>query len=57
MGVAATPADVAKMVANTPDQCAFACHDLSTAPNDYYSKAKSLGVTMRIDVLRTAIRN
>jgi Flp pilus assembly protein TadG len=54
MGVAATPADVAKMVANTPDQCAFACHDLSTAPNDYYSKAKSLGVTIRIDVLRTA---
>src|SRR5882724_8559543 len=29
MGVAATPADVTKMVNNTPDQCAFACHDLS----------------------------
>ena len=53
MGVAATPADVTKMVNNTPDQCAFACHDLSN-PNDYYSLAKSLGVTMRIDVLRTA---
>ena len=53
MGVAATPADVATMVSNTPDQCAFACHDLSNS-NDYYHLAKSLGVTMRIDVLRTA---
>lgn len=54
MGVGATPADINTMVNNTPDQCAFACHDTSTYPNDYYSKAKSLGVTMRIDVLRTA---
>lgn len=53
MGVAATPADVTTMVNNTPDQCAFACHDTSN-PNDYYSLAKKLGVTMRIDVLRTA---
>jgi len=54
MGVGATPADVATMVSNTPDQCAFACHDLSTAPNDYYSLAKKLGVTTRIDVVRSA---
>ena len=54
MGVGATPADVAKMVANTPDKCAFACHDLSTAPNDYYTLAKKLGVTTRIDVVRSA---
>src|SRR5262249_8480148 len=53
MGVGATTADINTMVANTPDQCAFACHDMSAYPNDYYSKAKSLGVTMRIDVLRT----
>jgi Flp pilus assembly protein TadG len=53
MGVAATPADVTRMVNNTPDQCAFACHDTSN-PNDYYGLAKSLGVTMRIDVLRSA---
>jgi Flp pilus assembly protein TadG len=53
MGVAATPADVAKMVNNTEDQCAFACHDQSD-PNNYYKLAKTLGVTMRIDVLRTA---
>ncbi len=53
MGVGATPADVATMVNNTSDQCAFACHDLSNA-NNYYNKAKALGVTMRVDVLRTA---
>jgi hypothetical protein len=54
MGVAATPADIAKMVANTPDKCAFACHDLSATPHDYYGLAKKLGVTMRIDVVRSA---
>jgi hypothetical protein len=53
MGVGATPADVATMVNNTPDQCAFACHDLSD-PNNYYNKAKLLGVTTRIDVVRSA---
>ncbi|MCE1237078.1 MAG: pilus assembly protein TadG-related protein [Hyphomicrobiales bacterium] len=54
MGVGATNADIAKMVANTSDQCAFACHDMSTTPNDYYGLAKKLGVTMRIDVVRSA---
>ena len=53
MGVGATPADVTKMVNNTSDQCAFACHDLNDS-NNYYNLAKSLGVTTRIDVLRTA---
>jgi Flp pilus assembly protein TadG len=53
MGVGATPADVALMVNNTPDSCAFACHDLNDS-NNYYKLAKSLGVTTRIDVLRTA---
>jgi len=57
MGVGATTADINTMVANTSDQCAFACHDLSAYPNDYYSKAKSLGVTMRIDVLRSATQS
>lgn len=56
MGVAATPADIAKMVANTPDQCAFACHDLSTT-NNYYNLARRLGVTLRIDVLRSATQS
>jgi Putative Flp pilus-assembly TadE/G-like len=53
MGVAATPADIRTMAANTPDQCAFACHDQSNA-NNYYNLARTLGVTLRIDVLRTA---
>jgi Flp pilus assembly protein TadG len=53
MGVGATNADITKMVNNTSDKCAFACHDLSNA-NSYYNLAKKLGVTMRIDVLRTA---
>ncbi len=54
MGVGATTADINKMVANTPDKCAFACHDLSAGGNDYYALAKKLGVQMRIDVLRGA---
>lgn len=53
MGVGATTADIDKMVSNTADKCAFACHDLSDS-NNYYNLAKSLGVTTRIDVLRTA---
>jgi Flp pilus assembly protein TadG len=54
MGVGATTADINKMVANTPDKCAFACHDLSAGGNDYYALAKKLGVQMRIDTLRSA---
>jgi Flp pilus assembly protein TadG len=53
MGVGATPTDVATMVSHTSDSCAFACHDLND-PNNYYNLARSLGVTTRIDVLRTA---
>ncbi len=56
MGVAATPADVSKMVANTSDKCAFACHDYNDA-NNYYNLAKTLGVTTRIDVLRSATQS
>ncbi|MBR0793689.1 pilus assembly protein [Bradyrhizobium manausense] len=56
MGVAATPTDVSKMVSNTPDKCAFACHDYND-PNNYYNLAKTLGVTTRIDVLRSATQS
>jgi Flp pilus assembly protein TadG len=56
MGVGATPADVTTMVNNTPDKCAFACHDLNNS-NNYYKLAKSLGVTTRIDVLRSATQS
>jgi Flp pilus assembly protein TadG len=53
MGVGATTADIATMVNNTSDQCAFACHDVND-PNNYYNLAKKLGVTTRIDVMRQA---
>jgi len=56
MGVAATPADVTKMVNNTSDKCAFACHDYNDS-NNYYDLAKDLGVTTRIDVLRSATQS
>jgi Flp pilus assembly protein TadG len=54
MGVGARPSDISRMVNNTSDKCAFACHDLSASPNDYYGLAKRLGVQMRIDVVRQA---
>ena len=57
MAVAATTADINTMVANTPDKCAFACHESDTSPNDYYGLARKLGVTLRIDNLRTATQN
>ncbi|QIP06434.1 MULTISPECIES: TadE/TadG family type IV pilus assembly protein [Bradyrhizobium] len=56
MGVAATPDDVTKMVNNTSDKCAFACHDYNDSKN-YYNLAKTLGVTTRIDVLRSATQS
>jgi Flp pilus assembly protein TadG len=57
MAVAATTAGINTMVANTPDQCAFACHESDTSPNDYYGLARKLGVTLRIDNLATATQN
>jgi hypothetical protein len=57
MGVAATTNDIATMVANTSDKCAFACHIVKDGvedPNSYYNKAKALGVTIRINVVGQA---
>lgn len=57
MGVGATPSDVATLVANTSDKCAFACHivkDGVADQNSYYFKAKKLGVTTRINVVAKA---
>ena len=56
MGVAATPTDVTTMVNHTSDKSAFACHDYNDA-NNYYNLAKTLGVTTRIDVLRSATQS
>jgi len=64
MGVAATPDDVKLMVSKTPDQCAFACHNIYKSSNHsqvdtntYYDIAKTNHVTMRIDVVRQATQN
>jgi len=57
MAVAATTAGINTMVANTPDKCAFACHESDTSPNDYYGLARKLGVTLRIDNLASATQN
>lgn len=57
MGVGATPSDVAKMVANTSDKCAFACHIVKNGvedKNSYYNLAKKLGVSTRINVVAKA---
>src|SRR5215469_6323908 len=71
MAIAATSADITTMQNNTaknqdaPYGCAFACHQTSTTqdklgnPNgeDNYALARSLGVTLRIDVLKQAAQN
>jgi Flp pilus assembly protein TadG len=57
MAIAATTAGINTMVANTPDQCAFGCHESDTAPNDYYGLARSLGVTLRMDLVTQATQN
>jgi Flp pilus assembly protein TadG len=57
MAIAATTAGINTMVANTPDQCAFGCHESDTSPNDYYGLARSLGVTLRMDLLTQATQN
>ncbi|MFB9947386.1 TadE/TadG family type IV pilus assembly protein [Rhizobium puerariae] len=57
MGVGATTADIDKMVANTSDKCAFACHIVNNGvedKNSYYNLAKKLGVTIRINVVAKA---
>ena len=55
MGVGATATDVSKMEKNTSDTCAFACHETQNN-NNYYNLAKTLGVSMRIDVVRQATK-
>jgi Flp pilus assembly protein TadG len=57
MAIAATTAGINTMTSNTPDQCAFACHESDTSPNDYYGLARSLGVPLRMDLLTQATQN
>ncbi|EUB95723.1 hypothetical protein PMI07_002211 [Rhizobium sp. CF080] len=66
MGVGATPSDVAKLRAATINgrngkdkDCAFACHIVSESGvedmGSYYNLAKSIGATIRIDVVADAV--
>ena len=69
MAIAATQAGINTMVAKTSAQggCAFACHEVNPsadslgnpggASQDNYALAQSLGVTLRIDMLRQATQN
>ena len=58
MGVGATPDDVAKLVAATADDCAFACHIVSEDGvedmNSNYHLARNIGAQIRIDVVAKA---
>ncbi len=69
MLIAATPADITAMEAlsssyvpkpgdpgNVAGSCAFACHWNSSGP-DFLSMAKAAGITLRLDVLRSAVSN
>ncbi|GLR85823.1 TadE/TadG family type IV pilus assembly protein [Bradyrhizobium iriomotense] len=63
-GLGATSADMTALQAATSDSCAFACHDTYTSSskktkqtNSYYSIAKKLGITMRIDLVREATQS
>ncbi len=68
MGIAATQADINTMVAHTSAQggCAFGCHETNPSGSDNvgnpggednYALARSLGVTLRIDLVNTAVQN
>ena len=57
MAIAATTSGINTMVSHTSDKCAFACHESDTSPNDYYGLARSLGVTLRMDLLAQATQN
>jgi Flp pilus assembly protein TadG len=68
MEIGATQADINTMVSHTSQQagCAFACHETNpTAADvkgnpggeDNYTLARNLGVTLRIDLVNTAVQN
>jgi len=67
MAIAGTPAGITTMVNNTPSQggCAFACHETHPSSDnlgnpggeDNYALARSLGVTLRIDLMSQAVAN
>jgi len=67
MAIAATTSGIATMVSNTASQggCAFACHETNPASDnlgnpggiDNYQLARNLGVTLRIDLVNSAVQD
>lgn len=57
MALGATTADIDKLVNNTGDKCAFACHQTDRAGSDYYALARKINANLRIDVVRTATQS
>lgn len=64
MAIAATQAGIDKMVSNTTNQgggCAFACHETAPALDgllqDNFALARSLGVSLRMDLVTSAVQN
>lgn len=69
MAIASTPSGISTMVKNTPSQggCAFGCHEThpsgespplgNPGGEDNYQLARNLGVTLRIDLVRTAVQD
>ncbi len=67
MAIAATTSGISTMVSHTASQggCAFACHQTDPASDnlgnpggiDNYQLARNLGVTLRIDLVNSAVQN
>lgn len=67
MAIAATTSGINTMVANTASQggCAFGCHETNPASDnlgnpggiDNYALARKLGVTLRIDLVNSAVQD
>ena len=59
MGIGATVEDISKMKESIARRCAFACHitnpSRSDVNNNTYATAKSLGVTLRIDLVARSV--
>lgn len=54
---ASYPASLNTYINSGNTQCAFACHDLSASPNDFYALAATYNIPKRIDVVRLATQN
>lgn len=56
MGIGATVADMTNL-ANSTGGCEFACHDTGEPSSNTYQTARNIGVTLRIDQVKTAAQS